>query len=100
MMELRQETMQNVINKAKAERKNLVVCLTDAVRMYRVESKTSGKTYTVNFFVRKGRRFGSCTCKAGEQGKFACKHIAAAAGLNMALAEAGRLSRPKAFLVV
>ena len=100
MIELRTETMQNAINKARAERKNLVVRLTEINRMYRVESKKSGNIYTVNFFIRNSRRFGHCTCKAGEQGKHACKHIAAAAGLNQALAEAGRLNRPKAISVV
>lgn len=99
MIELTENTMQNAINKARAERKNLIVRLTNAVRQYRVESKSSGKTYTVNFFIRNNRRFGHCTCPAGEQSKFACKHLAAAAGLNMALAEAGRLSNRKAVSV-
>ncbi|HEX9928931.1 MAG TPA: SWIM zinc finger family protein [Pyrinomonadaceae bacterium] len=93
MIELKTETMQNAINKAKAERNNLIVRLTEAVRMYRVESRQSGKTYTVNFFVRNNRRFGHCTCPAGEQGRFACKHLAAAAALNTCLAEQGRLNR-------
>ena len=93
MIELKPEKMQNAIAKAKTERKNLVVRLTEAVRMYRVESRTSGNTYTVNFFIRGNRRFGHCTCKAGLDGRHACKHIAAAAALNMSLAERGLLNR-------
>ena len=96
MIELTTEKMKNAIEKAKAERKNLADRLTSAVRQYPVESKTSGNTYTVNFFTRDGKKFGHCTCKAGEQGKYACKHIAAAAALNTALAAQGRLSRPAA----
>jgi hypothetical protein len=99
MIELTETTMQNAIAKAKAERNNLTVRLTSAVRMYRVESKSSSNVYTVNFSVRDGRRFGHCNCKAGEAGKFACKHIAAAAALNMALAEAGRLNKQPAVSV-
>lgn len=93
MIELKNETMQNAIAKAKAESKNLVVRMTNATRMYRVENKAKGATYTVNFFVQGNRRFGHCTCKAGEQGRFACKHLAAAAALNIALAERGALNR-------
>ena len=53
MIELKTRTqLENAINKAKSERRNLVVRLTNATRMYRVESKTSGNTYTVNFFIR------------------------------------------------
>ena len=99
MIELKTETMQNAIAKARAERKNLVVRLTNAVRQYKVESKASGKTYTVNFFVRNNRRFGHCNCRAGEQGKFACKHLAAAAALNTCLAEQGRLNRKAVSIV-
>ena len=69
MIELKTETMQNAIAKARAERKNLVVRVTHAIRMYKVESKSSGKTYLVNFFVRNNRRFGHCNCSAGEQGR-------------------------------
>ena len=93
MIELKAEKMQNAINKARAERKNLTVRLTEAVRMYRVESKSSGNTYTVNFFIRGNRKFGHCTCKAGLDGRHACKHIAAAAALNISLAERGLLNR-------
>ena len=96
MIELKtRQQLENAINKAKAESKNLVVRLTNATRMYRVESKTSGNTYTVNFFIRNNRRYGHCSCKAGMQ-NLACKHLAAAAALNMSLAERGLLNRKPA----
>jgi uncharacterized Zn finger protein len=96
MIELKtRQQIETAINKAKSEAKNLVVRMTTAVRMYRVESKTSGNTYTVNFFIRNNRRFGHCSCKAGLN-NLACKHIAAAAALNMSLAERGLLNRKPA----
>jgi hypothetical protein len=96
MIELKTRTqLENAINKAKSERRNLVVRLTNAVRMYRIESKTSGNVYTVNFFIRNSRRFGHCSCKAGLN-NIPCKHIAAAAALNMSLAERGLLNRKPA----
>ena len=99
MIELKTRTrLENAINKAKSERKNLTVRLTNAARMYRVESKTSGNTYTVNFFIRNNRRYGHCSCKAGLN-NLACKHLAAAAALNMSLAERGLLNRKPAVSV-
>ena len=99
MIELKtRRELENAINKAKSEAKNLVVRMTNASRMYRVESKTSGNTYTVNFFNRNNRRFGHCSCKAGLN-NIACKHIAAAAALNMSLAERGLLNRKPAVSV-
>jgi hypothetical protein len=65
MIELKtRRELESAINKAKSEAKNLVVRMTNAARMYRVESKTSGNTYTVNFFIRNNRRYGHCSCKA------------------------------------
>jgi len=96
MIELKtRRQMENAINKAKSEAKNLVVRMTTAARMYRVESKISGNTYTVNFFIRNSRRYGHCSCKAGLN-NLACKHLAAAAALNMSLAERGLLNRKPA----
>ena len=93
MIELTANKLQNAVARAKAESKNLVVRMTGAVRMYRVENRANGNIYTVNFFIRNGKRFGSCDCAAGAQGNYACKHIAAAAALNMFLAKAGALNR-------
>lgn len=59
-------------------------------RQFKVENRQSGATYDVNFFVRAGRRFGHCTCKGGERG-LACKHLAAAAAVQIGIA-AMRLS--------
>jgi hypothetical protein len=52
---------------------------------YTVTNKTTGATYTVTCEKRDGRRFASCTCKAGELGR-ACYHVAAAAGIHVQLA--------------
>ena len=39
----------------------------------------------VNFFVREGKRYGHCNCKAGTY-NLACKHLSAAAGLHVMIA--------------
>jgi uncharacterized Zn finger protein len=99
MIELKtRKQIENAINKAKSEARNLVVRMTNAARMYRVESKTSGNTYTVNFFIRNNRRFGHCSCKAGLNNQ-GCKHLAAAAALNAYLAEQGAFNRKPAVSV-
>jgi uncharacterized Zn finger protein len=47
---------------------------------------------------RDGKRFGGCTCKAG-QNHVACKHLAAAAGLHVCVAEALRTPQGPPVLV-
>jgi uncharacterized Zn finger protein len=59
-------------------------------RQFRVENRQNGRTYNVNFFVREGKRFGHCDCKGGER-DLACKHLAAAAAVQIGIA-AMRLS--------
>lgn len=86
------QQINKAIERAKAERKNLVVRLTGAARQYRVENRATGGDYLVNFFIRNNRRFAHCSCKAGLQ-NIPCKHIASAAALNMYLAENGQLNR-------
>lgn len=54
-------------------------------RQFKVENRVNGQTYNVNFFVRAGRRFGHCDCRAGERG-LACKHLAAAAAVQTGIA--------------
>lgn len=54
-------------------------------RQFRVENRENGCTYNVNFFVRDGKRFGHCDCKGGERG-LACKHLAAAAAVQVSIA--------------
>lgn len=99
MIELASEKiLEKAIARAKAEAKNLFVQLTKVPRQYRVTNRAKNTTYLVNFFVIKGRRFGVCNCKAGQR-DLACKHVAAAAGLNMYLATTGMLNRKAVSLV-
>ena len=94
MIELKNEAqLERAIKRARAEAKSLLVQTTQAVRQYRVTNRANGNVYVVNFFVRNsGKRFAHCNCKAGEQ-NMACKHLAAAAGLNMYLAANGVFER-------
>jgi hypothetical protein len=69
----------------RAKISNLLVQPTTIFRQYRVTNRDNGNTYTVNFFVRNGKRYAGCTCKAGER-NLACKHLAAAAGLHICIA--------------
>lgn len=94
MIELKNlEQFDKAIERAKAERKDLLVQLTERARQYRVINRRSNQIYVVTFHVSgNGRRFGNCTCQAGTNGLI-CKHIAAAAGLNMCLAAQGRLNQ-------
>ncbi|MDQ4119840.1 MAG: hypothetical protein M3209_00050 [Acidobacteriota bacterium] len=93
MIELKSKnTINKAIERARAERKNLIVRRTNASRMYRVENRATGGSYLVNFFISNNRRFAHCSCPAGLQ-NMACKHVAAAAALNICLAEQGLLNR-------
>ncbi len=94
MIELKnQEQLKNAIERAKVDRKNLLVQLTSIARKYRVVNRLNGQVYDVIFRVDKdGKRFGYCNCRAGELGRI-CKHLAAAAALNTCLAEQGLLNR-------
>ena len=74
------EAIKRAIERAKASK--LFVQSTGLVRQYRVTNRETGAQYTVDFFVRNGKRFGHCTCKAG-QNNIACKHLAAAAGYHV-----------------
>jgi hypothetical protein len=40
-------------------------------------------SYTVRFELQNGEKFGECNCKAGENGKYVCYHLAAAATANI-----------------
>ncbi len=94
MVELKnKEQLSPAIERAHHDAKNLLVKMTEVQRLYRVVNRRNGYTYTVSFYVREdGRRFGHCTCKAGEVDMI-CKHLAAAAALNTYLAEQGLLDR-------
>lgn len=69
----------------RAKSSNLLVQPTTILRQYRVTNRDNGNQYVVNFFGRKSdsKRFGQCTCKAG-QNNIACKHLSAAAGYHVA----------------
>jgi uncharacterized Zn finger protein len=77
------EAIAKATERAKATR--LFVKPTNLFRQYQVENRSNGQTYTVDFFIRNGKRFGHCTCKGGMAG-FACKHLSAAAALHTCLA--------------
>jgi len=63
------------------------------LRQYHVTNRETGARYTVDFFVRKdGKRYGHCTCKAGER-NLACKHLSAAAGYHVMRMSAKRESQ-------
>lgn len=78
------EQLSKATERAKAS--NLFVQATGSFRQYRVTNRENNQTYTVDFFVRNGKRFGDCSCKAGKQG-YACKHLSAAAALHICRAE-------------
>ena len=85
MIELKsREQLSRAIERAKTSK--LFVQTTSLFRQYRVTNRDNDHQYLVDFFVRNGKRFGHCSCKAGLQG-YACKHLAAAAGLHVCLAE-------------
>ena len=74
------EALAKATERARASK--LFVQPTNIERQYRVTNRANGSTYIVDFFVRNGKRFGHCTCKGGVK-NFACKHLAAAAGLHV-----------------
>lgn len=80
---LNPEQLERATERAKAGR--LFVQPTSIYRQYRVTNRETGAQYIVNFFVRDGRRYGHCTCKAGVN-HMACKHLSAAAGLHVRIA--------------
>jgi uncharacterized Zn finger protein len=84
MIELKsREQIEKAIKRAQASR--LFVQPTTFQRQYRVTNRANGEIYVVDFFVSSGKRYGHCSCKAGER-HLACKHLAAAAGLHVMLA--------------
>ncbi len=81
------EQLKRATERARAGK--LFVQATRMFRQYRVTNRENGNSYVVDFFVRDGKRFGHCTCRAGVNNT-ACKHLSAAAGLHMMLAAAKR----------
>jgi hypothetical protein len=81
MIELQsREQLAKAIERAKQSKLFVQTC--KSFRQYHVTNRTTGAQYVVDFFVRQGRRFGHCNCKAGQR-NLACKHLSAAAGLHM-----------------
>lgn len=80
MIKLTKENMQNAIAKAKQLRPKVFFI---QERIFEVKSSNNENSYTVRFDVQRGEKFGSCECKAGQNGRFACYHIAAAAQVNI-----------------
>lgn len=74
------EAIQKATERAKAG--SLFVQVTRLFRQYKVTNRETGAQYTVDFFLRNGKRFGHCNCKAG-MANVACKHLSAAAGLHV-----------------
>jgi len=77
------EQLAKATERAKAS--NLLVQPTTIFRQYRVTNRDNGNEYVVNFFVRNGKRYGHCTCAAGER-NLVCKHLSASAGYHVCIA--------------
>lgn len=80
MIKLTKENMQNAIARAKQLRPK-VIFIQD--RVFEVKSSNNENSYTVRFDVQNGDKFGSCQCRAGQQGKYPCYHIASASQVNI-----------------
>ncbi len=79
-------TLTNAINKARTVKPLVRV---ERFGRYTVTNKATGATYAVECVKRDGKRFASCTCKAGERGN-ACYHVAAAVSAHIQLASERR----------
>jgi uncharacterized Zn finger protein len=66
----------------RAKAGNLFVQPTSFLRQYKVTNRDNGNQYYVDFFVRNGKRYGKCNCKAGMNNK-ECKHLSAACGAHV-----------------
>lgn len=75
-------TLRNAIRKARTVKPRVRV---NRFGSYAVTNKATGATYVVTCEKRDGKRYGHCTCVAGEQG-IPCYHLAAAVGAHITLA--------------
>ena len=80
MIKLTTENRKNAVVRARALRPK-VIFIQD--RVFEVKSSNNDSSYTVRFDVQNGEKFGSCECKAGQSGRYACYHLAAAAQVNI-----------------
>jgi hypothetical protein len=83
MIKLEESKMTKAIEKARREKPFVRVV---GWRQYEVKNKKTGATYSVGFDVRDGQRFASCSCAAGQAGRFVCYHVAACAGAHVCIA--------------
>jgi uncharacterized Zn finger protein len=83
MIEINTQNLIKATEKARAT-KPLVKVI--EFRTYQVTNRETGATYTVKFSKVNNRKFADCSCKCGQQGKYACKHIAASIGIHLLLA--------------
>jgi uncharacterized Zn finger protein len=77
------DQLSKAIARAKAGR--LFVQATSIFRQYRVTNRETGAQYVVDFFVRNGKRYGHCSCLAGQNNK-QCKHLVAAVSYHLYVA--------------
>jgi hypothetical protein len=74
--------IENAITKARTVKPRVRV---NCFGSYTVENKQTGAAYSVTCEKQDGKRFASCTCRAGELGR-ACYHVAAAVAAHIQLA--------------
>ena len=93
MIELKSRAqLASAIERARREAKSLAVSVGGESRQYHVTNRERGTRYEVHFYLRGGRRYGHCNCKAGTN-NIACKHLVAALGLHLYVASQGLLNR-------
>lgn len=83
MIELTPEKLEKATAKARIT-KPLVKVI--EFRHYAVTNRETGANYEVKFSKVGSRKFGECSCKAGQAGKFACHHLIAALSRHLAYA--------------
>jgi hypothetical protein len=81
------EQLSKATKRAKASK--LFVQPTSFFRQYRVTNRENGNAYVVDLFVRNGKRYGHCSCKAGMNNKL-CKHLSVSAGYHVMRAASQR----------
>jgi hypothetical protein len=84
MIELKRSNMTQAIIRAWQKKPKV---RTTGWRHYEVVNQITGTIYHVEFDVKEGRKYGSCDCKAGQNGRY-CYHLAGAAAVHLAIAKA------------
>lgn len=78
-------TAENISRAIERAKRSKLFVQAVAWRIYKVTNRENGNSYEVTFTVTNGKRFGKCTCKAGQQ-QMACKHLAAAVSRHVMIA--------------